>query len=273
VITVNGLIMSFVKKVAFVTLIIIVLLVFRSTFNVLLMVLAASIIALYFHGLADLIGRKIRLSHKWCMFLSLAVTFLIMALLFWLVGAKVQSQIPLSEELPGMIQQAKTQLGQYSWGQKLLEQTSGPSSEKLGDSIKKLFSSTFGVLGDLYVILFLGIFFTADPEIYKKGIISLIPPAGKEEGSRVLKELGSKLTVKRNDILNVDCCNDDWNRISRFRSSHVHCFGNHCRSSELHPKLRSANCHDSCRFNWLNYGNEFSPDDCWPLYIYSSSGE
>lgn len=186
--------MSFTKKVAIVALFIIVILILRSTFNVLLMVLAASIIALYFHGFADLIERKLKLSHKWSMFISLAGSFLILGLLFWLIGSRVQSQITdLRDKLPSMVEQAKSQVSQYSWGRELINQTSGENSKKLMATAGRFFSSTFGVLGDLYIILFLGIFFTADPAIYKKGIIALVPPGRKEEGKELLQELGAKL--------------------------------------------------------------------------------
>ena len=103
--------MNFTKKIALVALFIIVILLLKSTFSVLLMILAASIIALYFHGLAGLIERKIKLSHKWSMFLSIAGSFLILALLFWLIGSKVQSQVTvISEKLPTMEEQARTEL-------------------------------------------------------------------------------------------------------------------------------------------------------------------
>ena len=93
--------MSFVKKVALVALFVIVLLVLKSTFSVLLMILAAAIIALYFHGLSGLIERKARLSHKLSMFLSIGGSFLLLVLLFWLIGSKVQSQIKtMSDEFP-----------------------------------------------------------------------------------------------------------------------------------------------------------------------------
>ena len=117
--------MDFIKKVAIVVLFIIVILIPNSTFSVLLMVLAAAIIALYFHGLAGLITRKIKLPGKWSMFFSILGTFGILLSLFWLIGSKVQTQVAdLSEKLPVMVEQAKSQLNQYSWGRTLLDQTS-----------------------------------------------------------------------------------------------------------------------------------------------------
>ncbi|MEJ6981280.1 AI-2E family transporter [Pedobacter sp. P351] len=186
--------MIFVKKVAIVALFVIVLLLLKSTFSVLLMILAATIIALYFHGLAGLIKRKVKLSHKWSMFLSITGSFIIIGLLFWLIGSRVQSQIStMSEKLPAIVDQAKTQLSHYSWGRTILDQTSGPNSEKLVSSAKRFFNSTFGVLGDIYVILFLGIFLTADPSTYRNGIIALIPKQDKEQGRHVLDKLGQTL--------------------------------------------------------------------------------
>ena len=186
--------MNFTKKIALVALFIIVILLLKSTFSVLLMILAASIIALYFHGLAGLIERKIKLSHKWSMFLSIAGSFLILALLFWLIGSKVQSQVTvISEKLPTMEEQARTELNKYPLGRNFLDQISGQNSKKLMTSLKRLFNSTFGILGDIYVILFLSIFITADPSIYKKGIIALIPKNSKEEGEHILMELGHSL--------------------------------------------------------------------------------
>lgn len=186
--------MSFIKKVFIVALFVIVLLLLKSTFSVLLMILAAAIIALYFHGLAGLIERKIKLSKGWSMVLSILSTFIIVGLMSWLIGAKVQGQLTnLSERLPEMAVQAKNQLNQYSWGRAMLDQTSGQGSEKLILTAKRFFNSTFGILGDIYIILFLGIFFTADPRIYKNGVIALIPRQHKEEGKQILDKLGQTL--------------------------------------------------------------------------------
>lgn len=186
--------MNFIKKVAVVALFVIILLVLKSTFSVLLMILAAAIIALYFHGFKNLISRTLKLSDKWSMLISIAGTFLILVALFWFIGAKVQSQVnALSERFPSMVSQAKNELSKYSWGQEIIEQTSGQNSEKLLTSMQRFFSSTFGVLGDIYVILFLGIFFTADPKIYKNGIVALIPADKKDEANEVLNKLAHNL--------------------------------------------------------------------------------
>ncbi len=91
----------------------------------------------------------------------------IAATLFWLVGARIQQQISeLSDKLPGMIDQARSKLQEYPWGEKVIDQFSGDKAEKYMKSAQQFFNSTFGALGDLYVILFLSIFLTAEPGVY-----------------------------------------------------------------------------------------------------------
>jgi predicted PurR-regulated permease PerM len=57
----------------------------------------------------------------------------------------------------------------------------------------EFFQSTFGVFGDVYVILFIGIFFTISPNTYTKGMVALIPPRGQEKADQVIDKLGEQL--------------------------------------------------------------------------------
>lgn len=112
-----------------------------------------------------------------------------------MIGAKVQSQITqLSDTLPKTIENAKAQLSQNPVGKRIVEKASSPQSmKKAQDLASTFFKSTFGVFGDIYVVLFLGIFFTVSPGIYKKGIVQLIPKKGQKKGEDVLNEIGNNL--------------------------------------------------------------------------------
>src|SRR5476649_2327150 len=89
--------LSYIEKVwhtvAIASLLVVFILVARVAFNVLLMALAGSLIAVYFHGLGDLIESKTRLSRKMAMITSVSVSILIFGVLLWFIGSKVQSQI------------------------------------------------------------------------------------------------------------------------------------------------------------------------------------
>lgn len=100
----------------------------------------------------------------------------------------------LSNTLPATVKKAKSSLNQTPLGKKLVEKISSPQSlQKAKQIAGTLFRSTFGVLGDMYVVLFIGLFFTVSPQLYKKGIIKLAPPKGKRKTELVLEQMGTNL--------------------------------------------------------------------------------
>lgn len=191
---------SFQKKVwtsaGIVALIIVVLWILKSTFNVLLLLLAGALIALYFRGLAGLLHRKLHVPKKWSVAISVILSLLLLTGFFWFAGSRIQQQAAeLSTTLPSAVENFKQQLSQSSIGQQVLEKTtSGNSAKKATAIAKSFFRSTFGVLGDVYVVLFLGIFFTASPKIYIDGFLKLIPPKGKGKATDVVNTIGASLT-------------------------------------------------------------------------------
>lgn len=190
---------SFQKKVWIATgilaLAIIVLLLLKATFNVFLLVLAGTLIAIFFRGLSNLIQRKTKWKEGICAAISIVGTLLIVAGLFWLIGAKVQEQITeLMETLPKTIDNAKANLNESSIGEKIMDKLSSKNSmDKAQVFAGQFFQSTFGVFGDIYVILFIGIFFTISPKTYTEGMVQLIPPNGQEKADQVLDKLGEQL--------------------------------------------------------------------------------
>ncbi len=177
-------------------LITLLILLFLKIFSVLLLVLAGVLIAAFFLGFRDVIIRKTKLGPGLSLAISVVATILFLALLFWLIGAKVEAQVnALSEKLPSTIQYAQERMNQTSLGRKIVQIISSEETGKKAETmVKTFFQSTFGVLGDLYVVLFLGIFFTAGAGMYKKGIISLVPNAGQNKARKVMAALALSIT-------------------------------------------------------------------------------
>ncbi len=190
---------SFSKKVWLIggifALIVVLILLLKATFNVLLLILAGTLIAVFFTALSDLIQRKTKWKHGVCLSVSIIGVLFLLSLFLWLIGAKIQAQAEqLSSTLPQTIDKAKQQLSQSGLGQKIVQKISSPQSQQRAQAtVQTFFKSTFGVLGDLYVILFLGIFFTVSPKLYTQGIIKLIPVKGKQKATDVLSQIGVNL--------------------------------------------------------------------------------
>ncbi len=182
------------QTVGIAALLVVAILVIRVAFDILLMALAGVLIAVYFHGLGDTIQRRTRLSRKPAMAISVAGSVLLLGVLFWFMGTKIQVQVAeLSNTLPHTLSTARARLAGIPGGPQVLESFSGGNSQKLGATVQSFFSTTFGVLGDMYIILFMGIFFTANPSLYKDGILALVPSAKKDLGRHIMDRISLAL--------------------------------------------------------------------------------
>jgi predicted PurR-regulated permease PerM len=178
------------QTTAIVCLAIIAILILRVAFNILLMGLAGVLIAVYFHGLADLIIGKTKMNRKFALAISIGGTIVLLGFMSWFIGSKIQRQVAeLSNSLPGTMKLVRAKIAKTPVGEKIIEYTSGNNSQKLVDTATTFFSTSFGIIGDLYIILFLGIFFTADPSLYKNGLLFLFPAQKKSTGRIILKKI------------------------------------------------------------------------------------
>jgi predicted PurR-regulated permease PerM len=191
---------NFVRRVFTITgivaLVVVVLWIIKVTFNIFLLLLAGSLIAIYFHGFANLIQRLTKLNRKLSMAISIILSLILVVGFFWFSGNRIQNQITeLQETLPSTIENFEQKLNDSPIGQQAIEKINSPGSkEKLEQVFSTFFSSTFGLLGDIYVVLVLGLFFTASPSVYKNGIVKLIPKKSKKEAEKLLERIATTLT-------------------------------------------------------------------------------
>ncbi len=190
---------SFRKKVwiavSVATLMFVFLYLLQILLSVILLVLAGVLIALYFYGVADIFQRKLHCSSKVAIILSVIINILFLAGIVWFVGATIQVQISeLSQTLPSTIQTVKEYIGSSAIGRNLLQQfnSTGDSTKTL-DILNRFFSSSFGLLSDLYIIFLLAIFFISAPSVYKKGMVKLLPEKAKEKGAKIILRINTLL--------------------------------------------------------------------------------
>lgn len=166
--------------------------------QMLLLAFAGMIMAVLITGMARGLRRILPLSRPW----SLACVGLIVALaigLFVLAfGPRISQEFSaLTERLPEQISQLQANIQQQPWGGFLLDDGGssqggeGNASGSGGVSGGMLFSAAsklVDVLGTLVVILFVGIFFAASPDVYKRSITVLVP---RDRVDRVDEALGA----------------------------------------------------------------------------------
>lgn len=173
------------------TLVVILLLLFKTLFSVLLLTLAGALFAIYFHGCASFFKKHLHTSSGWSLAISIIINLVLLVAFFWFVGARLQQQVSqLTDTLPQTIDNGKAYLQKTTVGSKVLHYLhSSGDSQKTMSIAKGFFSSSFGILSDIYIVLLLGMFFIASPFTYKKGIVHLLPSKAKDKGVHVLDEI------------------------------------------------------------------------------------
>ena len=182
-------------SVGIVAFVVIMTLIIYKTFNVFLLLLAASLIALFFNAVSSKIRKWTGLNDG----ISLAVTIVLMVLLaglfFWLVGAEAQNQYKeMQEAVPVMIDNAQDYLNKTTLGQKISDQiTDIENQKKVLPFLQDFFKSSFGVFGDLYIVVFLAMFLSVSPFDYVNGVVNLVPRRGKVKAKQLFENIGYNL--------------------------------------------------------------------------------
>ena len=169
--------------VAVVCLTAILLLVVYFTFDVLLLIFAAALLAIFLRGLADIVSRYINISEGWAVMLVSILLIAILAGAIAFLAPDVAEQIRhLREELPKSASAAANYISQFGWGRTLIEQLpsiddvrNNLSASTLLAGVGGFFSSTVGAMGNFFVVILLSIYMASEPRLYCRGFTNLFP--------------------------------------------------------------------------------------------------
>jgi len=171
------------------------------TFDVILLMFAAALLAIFLRGLADPIARYAKIGEGWAVLL---VSFLLIAILAGstaLLAPSVAEQVRhLQDELPKSAQQASNYISQFGWGRAILEQMPGTNDilQNINTStmltrVGGVFSSTVGALGNFLIVILLAIYLAAEPEFYANGFTKLFPLDKRSRAREIIAEMGDTL--------------------------------------------------------------------------------
>ncbi len=153
-----------------------------EAFQVVLLGITAVIWAVLFRGPADWICSKTCIKHHWATLLSVILVLGVMTGLGWLVFPSfIEEFSQFEKKIPEAINNIKEELVQTSLGRRLVQELESPQEiiMKNGGTLQNLvasfFSSLFGFLADVFIVIVVGFFLLADPHLYKRVIVKLFP--------------------------------------------------------------------------------------------------
>jgi len=177
---------------------VLVYLLYRAA-QILLLLFACILVAVFLDGLAVYLSDRTLLSRGWALALVLTLLLVISVAGGWLMGPRIADQVvQLTERIPDAVESIRSGLLQYEWVQRLLSSTPEPQqilplgSEVLG-SLTGIFSTAVGYVTSVPVVLFLGVYLAASPHLYIKGAIHLLPLARRNRAREVFDALGQAL--------------------------------------------------------------------------------
>jgi predicted PurR-regulated permease PerM len=161
--------------------------------EVLLLVFAGLLFGVFLSSVADALVRASGLSR------GLALTLTVVALVAAVAGTGLalwpsisEQADQLTKEFPAALDELRSWLERREWGRWLLgrgepeQMTDGWS---LVDQAAGVLVTTIGGIGAFLIILFVGLYVSAQPETYQRGLRRLVPVAGRNRADAVLLEI------------------------------------------------------------------------------------
>ncbi|MBB1489983.1 MULTISPECIES: AI-2E family transporter [unclassified Paracoccus (in: a-proteobacteria)] len=187
-----------VPAAVFVTLLLILLVLAAWQLSfVLLLAFAGILLAVLLRHLALVLSRHTPVSTSaGVLVVALGIAaLLVLGIVF--LGPQLFGQVDqVIRSLPAALGQAEALLQQYSWGQFLLERVptadERPNWNILG-TISGTVSTVVGVLANMVIVVTVAIFLASDPQLYRRGVLHLIPLDKRERAAEIMDALGQGL--------------------------------------------------------------------------------
>lgn len=163
--------------------------------TVLLILFAAVLFSILLSWLASLTGGALRIGRAPALSLVLVLILSALGAAFWLFGSEISMQLgDLATSLPQSFNKIRAGLQSSQWG-RLLISGFGPNISISVSRITEIVGSGAALVIAFFLILFGGIYLAAEPELYRSGILELVPPGHVSRAEQLLDVVGNALRL------------------------------------------------------------------------------
>ncbi len=165
--------------------------------DLLILAFGAMLGAIVIHAIAELYERYCRAPPKLALGLGMATVLGLIAFLVWLFGVQFRQQVnELVIALPGLIDQLAAYLSQSPVGAKIVDAVhQAYAGSKVASDIGGLVRGAGELILNCLLLLIGALFFAADPGVYERGFLYLIPPSKRPAIEDALFDVGSTLKL------------------------------------------------------------------------------
>jgi predicted PurR-regulated permease PerM len=165
------------------------------TADVLVLLFGSVIVAVALRSLTAIATRYTPLRGGWALAMVTAVLLLAILGLGALIGSRVADQFgQLMQTMQHAVTQARAALEKSQLGRTLVHAESMSASATSLTHLAGMASSSVGAVTEGVLMLFIGLFLAAEPSLYRRGVLALIPVSARGRTARLLDELDHALT-------------------------------------------------------------------------------
>jgi predicted PurR-regulated permease PerM len=174
--------------------------------NVLLIIFAGILLAIFLRGLAEALRSLCRksglyLSIGLALVLAIAGILMILAAIGWFFNDQITSQVAqLSIDLPMALHHFLDKLRSFYWGRVVLNHISLATTSSATSIYGSVASTVFGVaqvtievIAGIVIFFFIGLYGAIEPQLYARGIVSLVSPEKRPRAHHILRETAQTL--------------------------------------------------------------------------------
>ncbi|MGI9035918.1 MAG: AI-2E family transporter [Pyrinomonadaceae bacterium] len=193
---------EFIQKILIIVLFALVLIVLWQGAEVVLLIFAGFLLAVFLRSLSGVLSKRAALSENLALIAVLISIIGVIALGAWLLLPSMQNQFDdLSDQLPAAFERARQNISQYSLGREIIKQI--PSARELVANqspsilgrVTGIFSTVFDVVVNVLIVLMTAVYFAFNPKLYKEGIFKLVPKSREKRAREIIGTI--EFTLRR----------------------------------------------------------------------------
>ncbi|MBD3232702.1 MAG: AI-2E family transporter [candidate division Zixibacteria bacterium] len=184
-----------------VILLLLILLIIQQVVQMLLVALAGLLLAVFLNGIAKPFRSKTKLPQALSVTIVVFGLVLLLVVSVWIMGPHIAEQFSsLTERVPTALENIEGGLQESKWGRDLLSRLPEvkekiPFESEFIWGITGVFSTALGTITSLLVILFIGLYCAADPDLYINNFIKMIPKEKRKRAREVITAMGNALRM------------------------------------------------------------------------------
>ena len=167
--------------------------------DALLLVFACILCAILLYKLSEIMARRFHMNRKWALAIVVLVLAAIIGLGSWAMAPQISEQSSkLAKEIPAAVERLQSEVQQHPLLRRVASELPPPEQivKQMGNMVPNaglFFGGVLGAIGNVIIIIFVGIYFAASPQLYTNGAIRLVPQGKRPRAREVQQELGHTL--------------------------------------------------------------------------------